>query len=376
MGCLLCGFRGNWLHCNCYLQELTDQATNVTYIQTALDKARKWSTGGAPTASHRHLCCHGNQKDTPSESICCSSLETNARTPSPDMQNSCDIKCSSHRKQNSSSNTNVESPKRTDGLVICSCSCTHDQLCSVKNCAVAPSTTVNELMLMFHKDCDDGCNICTNTTSGEKEQGLKRTGSDCDTSACKIIRLNHDKDPDILHLDHDNKSSCKLGQNIEHTDPHDQESTGCLPLAIEPPSDGKLCESSLSTVVPKVTSHDSKSTSSDEVSIDSIVNAFCDSRVIKLVCDIMKENVWINIKMVHCILPLVKLLLHIYQFATSIFQHALRLHFSMHYIYILTNVSSTFFSSGCKAGLILGLHPANERCHNFVTASLIGWVQA
>ena len=29
-----------------------------------------------------------------------------------------------------------------------------------------------------------------------------------------------------------------------------------------------------------------------------------------------------------------------------------------------------------QAGLILGLHPANERRRYFVTASLIGWVQA
>ena len=28
-----------------------------------------------------------------------------------------------------------------------------------------------------------------------------------------------------------------------------------------------------------------------------------------------------------------------------------------------------------NAGLILGLRPANERCHYFVTASLIGWAQ-
>ena len=29
-----------------------------------------------------------------------------------------------------------------------------------------------------------------------------------------------------------------------------------------------------------------------------------------------------------------------------------------------------------KSGLILGLHPANERRHYFVLMSLIGWVQA
>ena len=28
------------------------------------------------------------------------------------------------------------------------------------------------------------------------------------------------------------------------------------------------------------------------------------------------------------------------------------------------------------AGTILGLCPANERCHYFVTTSLIGWAQA
>ena len=39
-------------------------------------------------------------------------------------------------------------------------------------------------------------------------------------------------------------------------------------------------------------------------------------------------------------------------------------------------VACDIFSFKVSTGLILGLHPANERWRYFVTTSLIGWVQA
>ena len=40
------------------------------------------------------------------------------------------------------------------------------------------------------------------------------------------------------------------------------------------------------------------------------------------------------------------------------------------------NIGGLSFSDAWISGLILGLHPANERRCYFVTTSLIGWAQA